>query len=512
MRFVRIAQRVALVGSGAALLLGFGLAPTAGAVKADFGDAPDGKRAGYLSAPGVVGHFPSKAATPGPRHSPFGSFFLGAKVSGEADSRQVDKDSFDDGASASLAKCGSSTLKVVLNGAALPASTRSAAHTAYVNAWFDWNRDGDWADGTDGCSPEWAIQNLPVTMDQLGPDGIAVLPIGFTAGKATRDIWERVTLTLDQPVSSSNGGGAASAYGEGETEDYLIPAGKAKPFISTRKRKWEKERRREEKEEEKEEKKRKKRGKFNVSCAPNPAVILHGGVATVKFVIADTGKGWIFGSPSTQKGPEGKAKVTPAKPQPKGVPPGFFAADGFKQSGSKVDPPLRVETVVVKFVFRRGKQVQKLDCKVLIVHLSIQEFFLPPVVCKDACRGEPPPTPPKPPVLDGGGTLKNLDPLFTTDSFFDVFFTLDVNAFKIVLPENTRVINHETSPGAPYSCKPVTKATENDTLLCEGDLPANTHATGNLQTNPPIAPNTAQLYGRQPGLESFEGPFTISGP
>jgi hypothetical protein len=496
---------VALVASGAALLLGFGLAPAAAAAKADFGDAPDGARAGYSSAPGVVGHFPSKAATPGPRHSPLGSFFLGAKVSGEANSRQVNKDSFDDGASVSLAKCGSSTLKVMLNGARLPAATRSAGHTAYVNVWFDWNRDGDWADGSDGCSPEWAIQNLAVSMDTLGPDGLAALPIKFKAGKKVRDIWERVTLTLDQPVSDPSGGGSASPYNQGETEDYLIPAGKARPIISAKKKKKEKEKEREEKEEE-EKKEGKKGGKFKVSCAPNPALILHGGVAKVKFVIADSGKGWIFGSPSTQKGPEGKATVTPVKPQPKGVPPGFFAGDGFKQSGSKVDPPLRVETVVVKFVFRRGKQVQKLDCKVLIIHLSIKKFLLPPVVCKDACRGE---TPPKPPVLDGGGALKNPNPLSTTDSFFDVFFTLDVNAFKIVLPPGNRVMNPQAPP---YSCEPVTKTTENDALLCTGSLPANTHAQGTFHSSEPTPSGAAQLFGRLPGSETFEGPFALSGP
>jgi hypothetical protein len=494
-----------------ALLLALGpMAPAAaGAVKADFGDAPDGAAAGYVTAPGVIGHFPAKAGTPGPRHSPFGSFFLGAGVNGEADSAQVNKDRFDDGASASLSRCGSSTLSVVLNGTATPPASLTSAHVAYVNAWFDWNRDGDWADSSDGCSPEWAIQNFPVSMDKLNPAGVAVLPIGFTAGKQTRDIWERVTVTLDQPVSDSNGGGSASPYNEGETEDYLIPAGKAKPFITTGKRRRERERRREEREEEREEKKRKKRGKFKVSCAPDPAVIPHGGVATVKFVIVDSGKGWIFGSPSTQKGPGGKASVTPIKPQPKGVPPGFVAADGFKQSGSKVDPPLRVQTVVVKFTFTRGRQTQNLSCKVLIIHWAAGNPFLPRVICEGPCRGGPP-TPKPAGTLHGGGTLKSI-PEFPTQSFFDVFFELDVDAFKVVLPPGNQVQNPVPMPplGASYSCAPVT--TSNNTLLCTGNLPANTHAQGTFHSEP-ISPNSAQLYGRQPGSTAFEGPFTLSGP
>jgi hypothetical protein len=511
LRAVGVARRVALAGSAVALLCVLSpLAPAAaGAVKADFGDAPDGAPARYVTAPGVIGHFPSKAGTPGPRHNPFGSFFLGAGVNGEADSAQVDKDRFDDGASVSLAKCGSSTLDVVLNGAALPPATLTSAHVAYVNAWFDWNRDGDWADSSDSCSPEWAVQNLPVSMDKLSPGGVAVLPVGFTAGGQTQDIWERVTLTLDQPISSSNGGGSASPYTQGETEDYLIPTGEEKPVIVPPLR--QKKRRRARRRRARRRGRRsppKKPGKFKVSCAPDPAVIPHGGVATVKFVIVDTGKGWIFGSPSTQKGPAGKASVTPVKPQPKGVPPGFVAADGFKQSGSKVDPPLRVQTVVVKFTFTRGRQTQNLSCKVLIVHWAAGNLFLPRVVCEGACRGVPPP--PKPiGTLHGGGTLQSP---FLTQSFFDVFFDLDVDAFKVVLPAGNQVMNPQVPPGAPYSCAPVTKTTENDTLLCTGNLPANTHAQGNFHTSAPISPNSAQLYGRQPGSATFEGPFTLSGP
>ena len=175
----------------------------------DFGDAPDGKPAGYGGSP-AVGHFPSLAATPGPRHTPLGGLFLGKGVDGEADSAQVNKDLFDDGAEATVKSCADSTLKVALNGAALPAATRTSAHTGYVNAWFDWNRDGDWADPTDGCRPEWAIQNLPVDMSALAGSGLAVLPIGFTAGKLGKriDVWMRVTVTLDEPVVDPTGKGA----------------------------------------------------------------------------------------------------------------------------------------------------------------------------------------------------------------------------------------------------------------------------------------------------------------
>lgn len=488
---------------------------------ADFGDAPDGGRAGYSTAPGAIGHFPSKAATPGPSHVPVSSFFLGAGESAEADSRQVNKDTRDDGASVSLTKCGSSTLKVVLNGAALPAVTRTSAHVAYVNAWFDWNRDGDWADSSDGCSSEWAIRNLPVSMDKLASEGIAVLPIGFKAGSKTSDIWYRVTLTLDQAVTSPDGGGAATPYVGGETEDYLIPPGTVTgpPHVPHLKEPppeegiiWKRRRRKLPPNEEPPPKK--KPGKFKVSCAPEPAVIPHGGTATVKFVIVDEGKGWIFGSPSTQNGPGGKASVTPVKPQPKGVPPGFVAADGFKQSGSKVDPPLRVQVVVVKFTFRRGKQAQNLSCRVLIVHWARgnPNPFLPRVVCEGPCRSFEPPkegtTGTSPEPLKGSGALQGPH----TNSFFDVFFSLPVERFKVVLPDNNQVSSLPTLLTAPYTCAPATSVTANDTVLCSGSLPANVHAQGQFTASNSIASGTAQLFGVQQGSTSFEGPFTVTGP
>lgn len=499
------------------LLLAWFPPPASAAPKADFGDAPDGKPAGYVTAPGVIGHFPSKAATPGPRHSPLGAFFLGANVSGERESAQVNKDSFDDGAGVSLAPCGSSTLRVVLNGKRLPLATRGSGHVAYINAWFDWNRDGDWADGSDGCSPEWAIQNLPVPMEKLSTSPIAVLPIGFTAGKKTKDIWERVTLTLDQPVSDASGG-SATPYTQGETEDYLIPKGKAKPIFPPKEPRDGEEEELEEREEEIEEGRRKKKGRFEVSCAPNPMVIAHGGVATVNFVIADSGKGWIFGAfDGPSKGKTGGASVTPIKPQPPGVPAGWVAVDGFKFKSAKVDPPLRVEPIVIKFVFKRGKQTQKLACAVLVIHFGKGNTpFLPRIICGGVCRGAPPvsATPPtQPPVrtLQGGGTLEQQHPLTgSSTSFFDVFFDLDVDAFKVVLPGGNQISNPEVPPGSSYSCATAMTSTQNDTVLCTGNLLANAHATGRFNMSSLIAPNSAQLYGRQSGSSIFEGPFTVT--
>lgn len=351
--------------TAAALLLPSAAAGKGGST--DFGDAPDGGNLG-LGKKGKKGAFPSKAATPGPRHTSIGSFFLGRSVDGESDSHQVNRDLFDDGAEATLSPCGASTLEVALNGTALPAATKTSAHTAYVNAWFDWNGDGDWSDSSDACRPEWAIQNLPVDMSALAAEGMALLPISFTAGTRTRDIWYRVTLTLDQPVTDSTSKGPPAPYVQGETEDYYI--GTARPPVF---------------DDGGGGGGKKKKGKFKVSCVPNPALILHGGTAKVRFAIQDTGKGHIFGTVLGKPGAkDGKMKLIPKKPQPKGVPPGWTAMDGFSFKSSKVDPPLRIQKVTITFGFARGGQSQKLKCAINILHLSIK---LPPFKCVGGCGG-----------------------------------------------------------------------------------------------------------------------------
>jgi hypothetical protein len=351
----------------------------------DFGDAPDGRKAGYGSAPKLVGRFPSVLATPGPRHNPIGGLFLGKGVDGEGNSHQVDRDLFDDGAEATLRSCGSSTLEVALNGAALPAATKTSAHTAYVNAWFDWNRDGDWADPSDGCRAEWAIQNVPVDMSVLSSSGLALLPIAFTAGKRTQDIWWRVTLTLDQPVVDPTSRGPSVPYVQGETEDYRIGTYRPPIFDGG----------------DDDDDDDKKKDKFTVSCVPNPALILHGGTAKVRFAIKD-GKGFIVGAVAgLPKKKTGKFKLIPKKPQPKGVPPGFKAMDGFSFKSSEVDPPTRIQVVKIKFVFVRGKRSQKLTCTILILHIGQIPFFHCAVPA--GCAGQIAPRPPVgPPTLNSG--------------------------------------------------------------------------------------------------------------
>ncbi len=180
----------------------------------DYGDAPDGRPAGYAGKPQVRGTFPSRAASGGPRHSTSGPSIGG--WSGEADSRQVDRDN-DDGAGLTPRRCATSTLTV-----AVDASRADPSLPIYANAWFDWNRDGDWADGgSRRCGPEWGIQNMAIEPASLGEDRIALVTLRFRAGRVPRQFWWRVQVHSGPAVPHMGGGGQGVATSGGETEDWL---------------------------------------------------------------------------------------------------------------------------------------------------------------------------------------------------------------------------------------------------------------------------------------------------
>ncbi|MEX2108031.1 MAG: GEVED domain-containing protein [Solirubrobacterales bacterium] len=364
----------------------------------DFGDAPDGAKAGYLTKPAVIGRFPSKLASGGPRHAGVGSLRLGPTNDGEKDSHQVDRD-IDDGASLSAPKaCKTATLTTAIKGSA----TVAAGKVVYVNAWFDWNRDGDWADPTDGCAPEWGVRNLPVAASSIG--SVAMLPIKLVAGKQVKELWYRVTITLDEVQIDPSGRGRSAPYLYGETEDYLLQDPKGRWITPPPE---------EEEEREKEKEKQEKNEKFTVRCIPKVRVIAHGGTATFGFLIGDKGKGNIVGEfPGGKKGKGFEIKVIPS-PNQGGVPPGFVRSSAFRFKSKDVDPPTRIQKVAVKVSFKRGKFSRQVTCTVIIVHVSkghgrkekhgkgkgkhehVKPPKIPSVKCKGGCGGQLPTPPPK---------------------------------------------------------------------------------------------------------------------
>ncbi len=192
------------------------LAAPAWAVAADFGDAPGRRPAGYPADLSVLGTFPSLAADKGPQHGRLGPH-LGLSATSEGDSRQVDRDR-DEGASLKVRRCGSSTLTVIIDARRLP----PGAGTVYVNAWFDWNADGDWLDGRAraGCGPEWGVQNVEIDVRRFPGDRYLTVPIRFQAGALPPEFWWRVQVQAETPAAH-RGGAAETPYRGGETEDYL---------------------------------------------------------------------------------------------------------------------------------------------------------------------------------------------------------------------------------------------------------------------------------------------------
>jgi len=103
----------------------------------------------------------------------------------------------------------------------------------WINAWFDWNRDGDWDDTldcTDVPTLEWAVQNqylfnLPAGLNRITTRAfLSWHPEGWP-----KQIWMRITLSEqpwkggENPGMRGNGGsGPQAGYEIGETEDYYF--------------------------------------------------------------------------------------------------------------------------------------------------------------------------------------------------------------------------------------------------------------------------------------------------
>jgi hypothetical protein len=218
----------------------------------DLGDAPDSSNhtpSAMTAYPSVVANFPTvfdpaTGSPQGPKHwNPTADAWLGPWVTQEQDADQLpdedpvtniepaadtpDRDGADDGLlfPVSIKHCVSTVISYTLT-----VTPGASTVPRYVNVWFDWNRDGDWAD-TPECpdgklAPEWAVQNQLVT---LGP-GTHVLqtPAFVPFNKPPDDpIWMRISVAerYAPPVTGSNladGRGPPAGYRYGETEDYHL--------------------------------------------------------------------------------------------------------------------------------------------------------------------------------------------------------------------------------------------------------------------------------------------------
>jgi len=134
-----------------------------------------------------------------------------------------DRDGADDGVTfpSILPHCGSATVNIV--------GQNNLGSDLYLNAWADWNRDGDW-DDTSVCEceiSEWAIQGYTVAP---GPFDLNIdISSCHPVADPTEPLWARVTLSEQASLSGAPwiyGGqpypASTACFWEGETEDQLV--------------------------------------------------------------------------------------------------------------------------------------------------------------------------------------------------------------------------------------------------------------------------------------------------
>ncbi len=221
--------------------------PSAGA---DLGDAPDRTNsfnANMTAYSGTPANFPTVFAggggVVGPKHlEAKGLAWLGRAVTveDEADqgpdadivnniipaANQADHDVADDGVTLPLswADCGPMQFPFTVT---IPGPAPTTA-PLFINVWFDFNRDGDWADPHNGCQnapspwPEWVVKDYTIPAGTGPGTAIPFMTPTFYGGKPGQDMWMRITLSEQPAPSPGDGRGPASGYQIGETEDYLI--------------------------------------------------------------------------------------------------------------------------------------------------------------------------------------------------------------------------------------------------------------------------------------------------
>lgn len=198
--------QVSFLNSGQASFRNDGARCVSASLPIDFGDAPD-------TGSGVAaGNYQTLLADGGPLHELDGVTFLGAGVS-------ADTDGFGDGIDNSNGGLGGNASDdadddgVRLNGATLQGQTLAlgasltldiaASGNGVLNAWMDWNHDGDFADADEQIAVDADVTNGTITV---------LVPATATVGST----YARFRYSTNPGLSPT---GIAS---DGEVEDYQI--------------------------------------------------------------------------------------------------------------------------------------------------------------------------------------------------------------------------------------------------------------------------------------------------
>jgi len=147
----------------------------------------------------------------------------------------ADRDGLDDGVEfpSQMPECRTSYVSVSGEVLTAPSSSGLPVARGFINAWFDWNRDGDWNDGSVcGCGDsEWAVRDFEVAP---GPFEVEIPVVACHPASDTDPAWVRFTLSEESLVDLWNdgdnpewaAGGMPESFipclSEGETEDYYV--------------------------------------------------------------------------------------------------------------------------------------------------------------------------------------------------------------------------------------------------------------------------------------------------
>ena len=186
------------------------------------GEAPDGEVEDYAVT--VLGNdwgdapdpdYPTRLASNGPRHTVLltNNPTLGATVDSEADGQPTASHSGDDAN-------GDDEDGVVIGGALVPGTTDTITITTgatggLVNAWIDWNMDGDMADAGEQIATDLAVGA------GAAEDVTVAVPVGVASG----------TSCLRVRISSAGGLAPTGAAPDGEVEDHAVALGMEDPRI-----------------------------------------------------------------------------------------------------------------------------------------------------------------------------------------------------------------------------------------------------------------------------------------
>ncbi len=194
--------------------------------------------------PGVFGQFPTvydpALGALGPIHwQPRGGAWLGKRVTRE---RNADLGPDEDGVTNIMPADDAPDLDAADDGLQLPLQLAHCTETNFkftvtfpaggpqeyfLNAWFDWDRNGQW--GGFVRVPSWpgqpgmGVRNMVIARPPAGAGTYSFTSPAFVAWNPDPDhpLWLRLTLS-EQPTQQSDGSGPLIGYEYGETEDYYL--------------------------------------------------------------------------------------------------------------------------------------------------------------------------------------------------------------------------------------------------------------------------------------------------